>query len=84
MNRMVKLLMCRVNSDRGHLGVRHCPLGFMNSFISKNNKSALFDELISIEMHICTARVRQIFGSNASNLSLLLVKITESRDRQKF
>ena len=77
MNRTVKLLMCRVYSGRKRLSIRRCPLGFMNSFISQNNKSALFDELISIEMHICTARFRQIFGSNASNLSLLLLKITE-------
>ena len=84
MNRMVKLPMFRVYSDRGRLGIRRCPVGFMNSFISKNNKSALFDELISIEMHIWTARNRQIFGSNASNLSLLLLKITEYRERQEM
>ena len=46
----------------------------MKTLVSKINKSALFDELISIEMHICTARIRQIFESNASNLSLLVVK----------
>ena len=73
---MVKLPMCRIN------WVRYGPstdvwcrwTKRMKTLVSKINKSALFDELISIEMHICTACIRQIFESNASNLSLLVVK----------